>query len=523
MAKTKTSDRYLFFGKEGLGGSLVSENAIALNPNQMTDADNVLVGTILSRRKRGGQSPWHTGSFEGTAFYPATGTPIRGFVEYWKTANVDGTPTSDLFLHHGTKVYSIDDRAASAVDRSGTASFDSSAVPSYQVFNQTVYFCSTKTSDGYRKWAGSGNSVPALAPADGPGKYLVSHLGRMVMLGNNTYPFRVYLSSALDADNWSSVAPNNATSLDLDDDGDPEGITGGVSFQNRLYVFTRRSTYEITGSAADDLSVLKVSSGIGAISHASIVQIPNDVIFASDRGVHSLRQLNAGRQTESTFLSRDIQRLWTELINTALFKRITATYDETINSYIVSLPSSGQTTNDQILVYNFEFGVWTKWPDMNARSIGTVLISNKKNVMIGREDGRPILINQEARNDLNAGYTMRFKTGILYLNAMGVMKRFKSITVLASTTTESSFSVNWFIDGEHTGSKTVQLDAGDGLLGSTFILGSSQLGVGQYTPKQISIDDVGYGIRIEFICGGTSDVEIYGFMIEAEDVNERYS
>ncbi len=523
MSKTKTTPRYPYIGKAGIGGGLVSENAIVLEPNQMVEADHVLVSTAISRRKRGGQSKWHTGSFEGTANYPATGTPIRGFIEYWKTANVGGSPVSDLFLHSGAAVWSIDDRAASGVNRSATAAFDTTAVPSYQVFEQILYFCSSVVADGYNKWNASGNVAPAATPADGPGKYLCAHLGRMVMAGNITYPSRVYFSSSLNAEDWSSTAPSNATSLDLDDDGDPQGITGITSFQSRLYVFTRRTTFEITGNDPDTFVVTKISSGVGCIAHGSIAQVPNDVIFASDRGVHSLRQLSAGRQTETTFLSKDIQRLWTELLNSALFYRITAAYDETINCYAISVPSSGQTSNDQMLVYNIEFGVWTVWPNMNARSIGTVLINNKKNVMIGTEGGQLLLLNQLARNDQGEGYSMRFKTGILYPGGVGTQKRFKSITVLASTTTPTDYTISWNIDGLKGSSKVVSLTAGEDVLGSTFVLGTSLLGVGQYLPQQISIDDVGYGVQFELVCAGTGDIEFFGFIVEAEDTNEVFA
>jgi hypothetical protein len=251
--------------------------------------------------------------------------------------------------------------------------------------------------------------------------------------------------------------------------------------------------------------------------------VPNDIIFASDRGVHSLRQVASGRQTESTFLSRDIQKLWTDLLNAALFNRITAAYDETINCYILSVPSSGQIENDQILVYNIEFGIWTKWPDIKARSIGTVLINNKKNVMIGTEGGRLLLINQIARNDLGDGYSFRFKTGILYPGGPGTQKRFKSITVLASTTTPCEYTIGWNIDGTKTGSKSVSLEAGEDTLGGTFVLGQSRLGVGQYLPRQASLDNVGYGIQLEIVAGGVSDIEVYGFILEAEELNEIFS
>lgn len=526
MARTKTTTRYSYFGQDGLGGGLTSENPIYVSKNQMVVADNILVSTSLVRRKRGGQEKYHTGSYDTTASYPASGTAtaaraIRGVTDYWRTASLSGIPTSDLFLHQSTNVWSIDDRTSVGVNRTGSLTLSGTSVPCYRAFNQKIYFCSTVTADGYNKWDGAAASAVAVtAPTDGVGKFLCTHLGRMVMAGQDSFPFRVYLSKPLDPEDWTT---GGATSLDLDDDGDPQGITGLSSFQGRLYVFTRRSIYEITGTTAATFVVLRISNGIGALSHASIVQVPNDIIFASDRGVHSLRQVASGRQTESTFISRDIQKLWTELLNTSLYSRIWACYDDTINCYIVSVPSSGQLLNDQLLVFNIEFGIWTVWPDIQARSICNVILSNQKNILIGKETGVLALINKSTRSDFGEGYTARFKTGVLYPGSVETEKVFKSITVFASTTTEGQFSVGWNIDGKKYGSKTVNLITGQDVLGTTFVLGQSRLGIGQYVPHTISLDDIGYGIQVEIIVGGTSDLEFYGFILEVEDVNETYT
>lgn len=226
MASAPLTIKYPYIGLNKFNGGLSSENPIIINEGQLVIAKNILIGTIPTKRKRGGQELYNT---------VATGlasTPIRGIFEFWRTAALSGNPVSDIFLHQGTKVWSIDDRNTAAVDRTGALTLSSSSIPSYQPFNQNIYFCSTVTTDGYNKWNGAAASaVAATAPADGVGKYLCSHLGRMIMAGNDSYPFRVYFSSSQDAENWSSTGPSNATSLDLDDNGDPEGITGICSFQ----------------------------------------------------------------------------------------------------------------------------------------------------------------------------------------------------------------------------------------------------------------------------------------------------
>jgi hypothetical protein len=523
MASQQLSRKYAFIGDKGFDGGISSENAIAVSQNKMVIADNILIGTAPTRRKRGGMEKYHTGTFDQTASYPASGEPIRGIIEFWRTASLAGNPISDLFLHQTSKVWSIDDRNTVGVDRTGALSLATTGIPSYQPFNQKLYFCSTVNDDGYNKWTGTGDASAATDPDDGPGKYLCSHLGRMIMAGNNDFPFRVYFSSALDPEDWSSTAPSNGTSLDLDDNGDPQGITGIVSFQGRLYVFTRRGTFEITGTTAATFVVTPISSGIGCIGHASIAVVPNDIIFASDRGVHSLRQVSSGRQTESTFLSRDIQKLWTELVNASRFGQFMAAYDETINSYVITVVSGSDTGNVDCLVYNIEFGTWTQWKDIEARSISIAFIGNKKQLIIGREDGTIAYLGRPTRQDFGESFSARFKTGTLYPGGdFAIEKKFMNLTVLASATAPATITVSWDIDGQVGGTDQYTLEAGDDLLGTTLVLGQSILGIGQYLPYTTGIDQVGVGIQLDFTIQSAGDVEFYGFILEVDDANPTY-
>lgn len=524
MASQKMSRKFSYVLGNGFDGGLSSENAIAVAANKMVIADNILIASAPTRRRRGGMEKFHTGSYDQTVSYPASGTSIRGIIEYWRTASLAGNPTSDIFLHQGTKVWSIDNRTSVGVNRTGSLSLSATGVPSYQVFNQKLYFCSTVTADGYNKWDGaSASAVAATAPADGVGKYLCAHLGRMIMAGNNDFPFTVYYSSALDPEDWTDTGPSDGGSLELDDNGDPQGITGIVSFQNRLYVFTRRSTYEITGTTPETFVVQKISDGIGCIAHSTIVVVPNDVIFASDRGVHSLRQLNSGRQTETQFLSRDIQRMWVELINSGRFVQLQASYDETINSYMVSVVSRTDTANSDVLVYNIEFGTWTLWKNINARALSVAYLNNKRQIIVGRENGTIAYLGRESRTDFGSGYSSRFKTGVLYPGGdYTVERRFVSVTILASSTAPASVSVSWNVDGQRTGVKAVNLTAGEDLLGTTFVLGQSTLGIGQYLPYTISIDEHGHGLQLDVTVQSSGDVEFYGFILEVEDENPVY-
>lgn len=535
----RTTQILNFFGKEALlGGLNVTDNPLIVKPQEMVVADNIRINQSISRKKRHGQTRYHTGTFAGTASFPAiasgpsAATAIRGHLQYWRYASGVGDYIEDIFLHQGSRLWLIPNRTDPATDKTGALILSDSAVPSYQVFEGKLFFASTDTADGYNKYDGldasPGNAVAANPPADGVPKYLRQHFRKMWAAGVPEFPFRLYFSSTADAEVWTSGGGNNGGSLDLDYDGDPGGITAIFpSFQGKLYVATRRTVYEVSGIDATTFVVRAITRGIGCISHASVAATPNDVIFASDRGVHSLRKLATSDQTEVTFLSRDIQPLWTDLLNSALLMRSCASWDETINSYIISVPSSGQTTNDTILVYNIELGIWTVWNSIQARSINTTLINNKNFVTLGREDGEFTFFDPDSRTDLGEGFTARFKTGKLFPFGL-LMKQwhFKSLTILCSTTTASNLSVGYTIDsidGTKSDTKSVPLGNETDVLTQSFTLGQSRLGFGQFLPVTISIDEVGYNFQLDITASGSSEFEFYGWTLEVEDADEHYT
>jgi len=198
-------------------------------------------------------------------------------------------------------------------------------------------------------------------------------------------------------------------------------------------------------------------------------------------------------------------------------------YEETLNLYVLTIVAGSEITNSDVLVYNFEFGTWTIWKDINARSISQGLINNRKVILIGKENGAIGFFDKSSITDYGSGFSMRFRTATLYPGDLTSMKTFKSITVFSSCTRASTLNISWDVDGSQSQSQVIDLSAGEDFLGTTFILGTSRLGVGQYLPRTISIDQHGYGIQIEMSITGASEVEIYGFILEVEDDQQIFS
>lgn len=528
-AKTRL---YSFFGKDALKGGLnVSDNPIIVPPYQMVIADNVAIKTTLGRKKRGGVELFNTNGLSGTGSYPAYGTPYRGLFSYFRYSTaVLGTKT-DLFCHHGTKVYSIADRTSAAIDRTGAVILDPLSIPSYQVFDNILYFVSDKNADGYNYWDGDTASivaaVPGEYPVDGIGTMLQIHQGRMWMAGVPGFPYRLYYSRSLDPLDWSSGGPaaDAGGSIDLTAFTDPEGITAIFpSFEGSLFVATRKTVFEIKGFDPTNFVVRPFTRGIGCVSHNAVVATPNDIFFPSDRGYHSLKRVEFGDALQIDFASLDVQNIFTKMLNPPLLKRMQAVWAQDINSIVITVVGGGVQTNNLCLVYNLQFNAWTNWTGIDARSLCVALVNNREQLLFGREDGKLGLYNDASSNDFGVGYTMHFRTGVLYPDSnITTEKSFMAVTILASTTKPSSINVGYLVDGKKQGSHSVALGSTEKLLGSTFIMGQTAMGVGTFFPYTQTIGETGYGIQIDITSGGTGDMEVYGFILEANDVNPNYS
>lgn len=531
MPKTSTTKLYSYFGKEALAGGLnVSDNPLIISPAEMTVAENISIAQSLARRKRPGLENYHLGSFSSTASWPVAGNPIRGVTQYWRYVSGAGQPSEDLFLHSQNKVYSIESRLSAAVDRSGANSFATSGIPSYQVLQGILYFLSSEASDGYKKWDGTvgvpGDVQTANPPGDGVGKFLGVYGGRMIMAGNGDFPFRVYISAPLDGETWTGLG---TTSIDLDYDGDPTGVTAIMpELDGILYIATRRSIYALYASDLDDIAtyqVQRVTRGIGCVSARTVVATANDVLFVSQRGLHSLKKVIVSDQTEITFLSRPVQKIFTDQLAYNLIDQAQAAWDETQNLYVLSVPSSGQTQNDILLVYNVTFAIWTTWIGVAARSLAPILLSGKQYILAGRENGNLSFLQPTATDDNGTGFAAKFRTGKLFPGGdITTRKLFKKITILASSSNVSNINIGWYIDDTnttHSGTKVATLGEGSSLLGSTFILGASTLGVGRFVPFTAPINEHGHNFQLEISVSGDSDMEFYGFVLEVEDENEK--
>ena len=364
---------------------------------------------------------------------------------------------------------------------------------------------------------------------DGVPRYIVSHNGRMYAFGVEDFAYRLYISEFYNAEIFetdplgTTGAAAKATSLDLDPFGDPAGIVGGVSFQNKFYAFMNRSSFTVTGYTINDFAVEVNNSNIGCIGHHTILPVENDVIYASERGVLTLSSTDKAIESDYGFLSRPLTRLWNQSLNRNLETQYHAAFDTTENIYMLSVATAGSTENDAVLALNTSNLVWTVYEGLKARSLTSYVDTDGvRRVVFGREDGVIGIQAPEARTDLGSPYSVKFRTGILFPGEeMDIEWVFKHVTILASTKGEGTLTLNSFIDSKLVSTETVKVTSGQDLLGSSFVLGQSALGNGVFVPQTFKIGGKGYGLQLEVIFSTEDETEVYGFFVDAVAADHR--
>lgn len=527
-----------FWGKEFLQFGLnVTDNAIMVPFQYMVEAKNIMVGSTWARRKRPGLAYWNTDTSKETTSYPGNplnsldNDPIAGLVEFWR--DTGSSQVRALLVRQGSKLWEIDGRTGAATDvpvKSGSTALPDLGIQDTKICFNSYYgviYWASSNNDEFKYWDGT-NYIDATPPPAGNPKFLATYKGRLVaagFVGAGSRPFQVNLSKVNEADNWTTgTGANDGVSFVVDDVGDPDGVTGLCTFQNRLYVFLRRGIFSLSGTTGADMIRENVVTGIGAINNNCILPIGNDVYFLSERGLLSLKSSDKAITSEYGYMSRDIAKIYNEQLDRSKESRWTMEYDENENLLLISCTSVGSVENDIVLVYNTEKNVWTTWENINARSLAKVLVDRKSKILAGQENGTLALMGESLRKDFETiDYQSQFLTGIYYPGKEADIEHvFEEVTVLCSAESTATLTVQISIDSDILQTETLELNTSGSRLTSTFVLGSSVLGKSVFTPKTIKLNGGrGFGIQVRVIFPSSIDVEFYGVLINSRPAGNR--
>lgn len=235
-------------------------------------------------------------------------------------------------------------------------------------------------------------AAAAAALGGGPpkAKYLEVWENRLWLV-SATEPNQIWGSALGDPEDWTVDDASGAVTIDIDtDDGDQ--ITGIFATRDALYIFKRRSIHRIVPLALpatdpDNLKREVVTRKIGCVSHYSITQVVDDVLFLSDQGIASLSLVVTAENFKTAFYSRNIAEITNFVKST---EEIPGFLFDTAAQYWLSLPASvSPTSAKQVYVMDYlkvndGYARWTRFDGMVAGTAYTAFMgASGKTYVIG--------------------------------------------------------------------------------------------------------------------------------------------
>lgn len=185
-------------------------------------------------------------------------------------------------------------------------------------------------------------------------------LGNVVISGT-THKSRIYWSNIKDDLTWLSTS-----FIDISKD-DGQQIVGMILLASSLIVFKERSIYvvDFTGDADVPFTLRRSDSNVGTVAQHSLQEVENGIVFLSYDGLYYFDGHNSYKislQIQSTLLE----------YNSTRFYQGRSMKQKNKNRYFLSLPSSGQTNNDIIVVWDWQLNAFSLYSGIAASSMTTV-------------------------------------------------------------------------------------------------------------------------------------------------------
>ena len=445
------------------GGLDTTTPATLLQPDQLVIADNCEYGIAGSRSKRLGTTRYNATQATSSV---ETSVTICALADFWRHGTcLDAT--QQFLMHAGRVLWKDDgDGVWDAMDSTAPTWGDGGSKTGitigqgYAVFSNGV--------DIPKKWdQATLSDLSAGAPYF---SYSAYHLRRLWVFGYPSSPSQVWYTAAGDITDFTGS--DSGTILFDEDDGDR---VMGLSqpWQGRLYVFkgpNLGSVWNLSGTTVNSFTKTRMFSAAPCVSHRSIVTTPNDIYWASQYGIHSLKATDQFGDTAQTLLSSPIQDTFQGL-SPARLDQIIGFHHPTRN--IVGWFCSQGGVNDICLVYNYVIGAWSVWRFTGFSGASCMVAitpgTRKSRLYIGGYDGYVYAADQPIQADENLDQAYRYQVRTPIYQRLGDTltelheKSFASLTTFYSpVATPSTMDITVWVDNftgatTLTGTKTVTL------------------------------------------------------------------
>lgn len=286
---------------------------------------------------------------------------------WWFEFVSSGNYNSKLIDVSGGKIYKMDDLDGTFDDITGSVTITSGNFCDFENWLNTVYV--TNNTDVPFKWNGSGNAAVMTVPANLTKAKCIVQFNNYLFLGNVvvnsvTTKSRFYWCEIKDAETWL------ATSFIEVSKDDGQQIMNMSVMGDRLVIFKERSIYNVffTGDNTIPFTVQKSNSNVGCVAPFSVQEVENGLVFLSYDGFYYYDGNNAykiSQQIQTTIAGYNLTRL-----NQARSMR-----QKNKNRYFCALPSSGQTNNDVVIVWDWLLNAFSIYTGIAGSSMTSIYVS----------------------------------------------------------------------------------------------------------------------------------------------------
>ena len=194
-------------------------------------------------------------------------------------------------------------------------------------------------------------------------KYTTFFKGRLWCAGIKDEPYVVRWTAAVP---YHRVWPTLSAEPLMEDDRSP--ITGIAGFGEHLVVFKNDSIWmmvsvgENPATQVESYSPIKVVSGVGCVSQASIRQVRGNLIFLAEDGIYVFDGTPSVRK-----ISDRIQDTIDSIVPSRRPLAVAAHW-KTKNCYLLAAAVDGSDPNNMVMVYDYKNDAWWLWDSMEAQA-----------------------------------------------------------------------------------------------------------------------------------------------------------
>lgn len=470
------------------GGLNTTGGALSLNDAESPDLLNVEFDKFGSILKRRGYTALNTSAI-------ASSPDIDGL--WWYEYNSSGTPTRYAIAVAGANVYKMDALDGTWDSITGSLTITPGNHCDFENFLNEVYV--TNWSNAPFKWTGSGNASAMTVPTGLTKARFVKQFNNYLFLANvtvsgTTYPSRIYWSALKDTGTWDS-----ADFIEVSKD-DGQQITGLKVLSDRLVVYKERAIYTVFYTGDADIPFIlpgggKTNSSVGCVAPFSIQEIENGHIFLSYDGFYYFDGNNSYK------ISDKIDSTILELNSTRFSQCVSLVYKNN-TQYMCSFPSSGETENEIVIVWDYALNAFTYWTGIAPCSMATFYIDGvTERPYFGDYAGFVYRMDTglddyplNTQTAINAYYYTNWRVFDDLVNKKGVPR---AVVYYQTSNAVLTFSYSYNFEESDQYSTTFSLSAG------TSLYGSALYGTGTYAAsggriKRRDLTGRGQAVRFKF-------------------------